>query len=128
MAGFSRRKLAEHAATRLVRGDARKAVVKELAAYLIVHHRTAEAELVTRDIDSALASLGHVSAVATSARALTDATKQEIMAYVKAQTDAKNVNLAEVIDESLIGGVKIEYPGHQLDMTIKAKLEKLTSR
>ena len=48
---ISRRKLAEHAAERLVKGDSTASVLNELAAYLLDARRTGEAELVIRAVE-----------------------------------------------------------------------------
>ena len=128
MTHLSRRKLALHIANRLERGDESNVAMKELAAYLIDSGRTREAELVIRDIEAALANAGSVYATVTAARSLSDESKQALHDFIAAKTGAKTVSFEEKVDPSLIGGVKIEYPGHQLDMTVKAKLDKLTTK
>lgn len=128
MAGISRRKLAKYAATALLDGKSRKDVVKELAAYLVLTKRTSEVELIVRDVEQSLASQGHVTATVTSARALSVETKKVINEFVSQQGQAKSVLLKEIIDESVIGGVKITFAGSQYDGTVKTRLEKLTAR
>lgn len=125
---LSRRKLADHAAARLSKGDSASSVMKELAAYLIDTRRTSELELVVRDIEAALADDGTVLVRTTSARPLSSEAKDAVEAFVGHEygTSAKVV-LQEQIDESVIGGVKLETPDKQLDATIKTKLEKLTA-
>lgn len=125
MARLSRRKLADYASTRLLAGDAQDSVLAELAAYLVDTRRTKEAELIVRDIESALALRGFVLAHVTSARSLEAEAKQAVHDYIATKADAQTVTLTESIDKSLIGGVRIEFPGRQLDATVKAKLEKL---
>lgn len=126
MATISRRKIAEHVVSRLLDGDTPVVVLKELAAYLVDSKRTKEADLIIRDVEATLASRGTVLARITSARSLEATTKQAIQAYVADKSGAKSVRLQESIDETLLGGVKIEFPGHQLDATVKTKLERLT--
>lgn len=126
MPKISRRKLAHYAVTRLQNGDASKTVMQELAAYLIESKRTRELDLIIRDIESAFAEGGLVLADITSARTLADDAKREISAYVKKNSQAQTVELHEIIDERVIGGVKIEFPGHQFDGTIQKKLEILS--
>lgn len=128
MAQLSRRKLALYAADRLGRGDAQGVVMKDLAAYLVDSGRVREAELIVRDIEAALARAGSVYATTTAARALSDDSKKQLTDFIKQQTGATKVSFKEQIDASLIGGVKLEYPGHQLDMSVKAKLDKLTAK
>lgn len=123
---ISRRKLATHAAKRIASGDSVQAVLDEMAAYLTDARRKNEAELVVRDIEIALLSQGIVLGTAVSARPLTDVAKNELEAYVKsAYVDVKTVTLREVVDTSVIAGVRLELPDKQLDSTVASKLEKL---
>ena len=123
---ISRRKLAAHAAKRIVTGDSIQAVLDEMAAYLTDTHRKNEAELVVRDIEIALLSEGIVLGTAISARPLTTAAKEELEAYIKgACSGAKTVALREIVDTTVIAGVRLELPDKQLDSTVASKLEKL---
>lgn len=127
MASLSRRKLAERVATRLANGDAKQTVLKELAAYLIDTRRVHEAELIVRDIETSLAQKGTVVATVTSARALSPESLSDLEAYItELYSAAEQVVLRARIDESLIGGVKLDMPGKSLDASVKAKLDKLT--
>jgi F-type H+-transporting ATPase subunit delta len=126
MAAISRRKIAGHVASRLINGDASTAVLEELAAYLVNSRRTKEADLIIRDVEAKLAAMGTVLARITSARPLEAVARRAIEKYVAAQTDTKHIKIEESIDETLLGGVRIEFPGYQLDASVKAKLERLT--
>ena len=124
---LSRRKLSEHVAGRLLRGDGTKVVLKELAAYLLETRRTRELELIVRDIEARMFDSGTALVTATSARELSSEAKQAVEELVRsARPNVKSVILREQIDESVIGGVRIELPGGIADMTVKAKLDKLT--
>ncbi len=124
---LSRRKLAGNAAARLTSGESKKAVLRELAAYLLDTNRKKEAELIVRDIEAMLADAGTAIGTVISARTLSSDALMAIESFVKSQNTAiTNVVLRERIDETLIGGVKLELPGHQLDASVKAKLEQLT--
>jgi F0F1-type ATP synthase delta subunit len=128
MAKLSRRKLAMNAATRLADGESKATVLRDVAAYLIDSGRTSEATLVVRDIEAMLVSNGTAIGTVTSARTLTSGALQSIETMVK-QSDSriKQVVLREQIDESLIGGMKLELPSAQLDASVKAKLDKITA-
>ena len=76
MARTLRRKLAQHAAERLLAGDA--AVIDELAALIIAERREREIDLLVQDIEAELAERGTVVVTVESARALDAATKDEI--------------------------------------------------
>ena len=76
MARTLRRKLAQHAAERLLAGDA--AVIDELAALIVSERREREIDLLVQDIEAELAERGTVVATVESARALDAATKDAI--------------------------------------------------
>lgn len=123
---ISRRKLAEYAASRLVKGDATADVLNELAAYLVDTGRVNETELVVRSIEDALLVRGTALVTVTSARTLSDEAKQSIESMVKHEyPQVEHVLLREMIDPSVLAGVKVSLPGTQLDTTAKTKLEKL---
>lgn len=125
---LSRRKLSDHAATRLLKGDNVKVVMKELAAHLVDTGRTRELELIVRDIEARLLASGTALVTVISARELSGEAKQSIEQLVKAeQSNVKQVILRVRIDESVIGGVRVELPGSVADFTVKAKLDKLTA-
>jgi F-type H+-transporting ATPase subunit delta len=121
---LSRRKIAEHAANKLVSGVASKKVLKEVAAYLVETRRTREMELVVRDIEAALAEKGIVVADVTSARPLTALLKGEVSKLV----GTKNVQLRETIDETVLGGMRVTVPGKRFDGTVRRKLTVLKSK
>lgn len=124
MAGrISRRILAAHTAEQLLAGN--KDAISGLAAYLIESGRVDETDLILRDIEAALAANGTVVARVESARKLTAEAKKSIEEYVKTAVGATDVQIDTTVDESLLGGVKISVPGHELDATLKRKLNKL---
>jgi len=52
---LSRRRIAAYAADKLLGGQPRSAVLREVAAYLVASGRTREQELLVRDIEATLA-------------------------------------------------------------------------
>lgn len=127
MAKLSRRKLAGNVAARISAGENQKTVLRELAAYLIDSGRKKEASLVVRDVEAMLLHTGTAVGTVTSARPLSKTALSSIEEFIKEHDSAiTDVVLREQIDESLIGGVRLELPGSQLDASVKAKLEKLT--
>lgn len=125
---LSRRALALHVATHLVDGKPQKDIAQQLAAYLIWTRRTSELSLIVRDIQFYLAEHGHIAGTVSSAHELTASTLKEIEAYTKAQLGAKHVSLDTNIDESLLGGIKLEVPGYELDSTIARQLTTLKTK
>ncbi len=120
---ISRRKVAEHVASRLLKGDTK--VIQQLAAYLVDTGKTRTVDLVVRDIESALMDRGILVADVASAHKLTETVKQDIRSLLSKETGADTLQLREVQDESLIGGVYIKTPSATFDTTIKHKLQQL---
>lgn len=126
MAGarLSRRKIAAYFADELLAG---RNVAKPLAAYLVESKRTREVTLIVRDIEGALAQRGVLLADVASARELSSDTEHTITTYLQKKTSAKDVHLRQEIDESLLGGVRIETPDQRLDTTLRHRLDQLTA-
>ncbi|MBC7512553.1 F0F1 ATP synthase subunit delta [Candidatus Saccharibacteria bacterium] len=128
MAKLSRRKISAHAASRIAGGEPKITVLRDIAAYLIDSGRKSEARLIVRDIEATLLDEGMAIGTVTSARSLSASALDTITAFVKhSNSKIKHVVLREHIDESLIGGMKLELPGKQLDASVKAKLDKITA-
>lgn len=115
---ISRRKLALFVADAVESHHALAPVLQEIAAYLIDSKRTREAELLVRAIEDELAERGIVVARVVTARPLASELEQAITKLI----DAREIHLDSEIDESVIGGVRIETPGKLLDATIKRKI------
>ena len=127
MAIVSRRKLANQAARRIAAGEVKATVLRELAAYLIDSGREREAELLVRDIETAMLSHGVAVGTVVSARKLSADALATIEGFVKHHyKNTSKVVLRERLDTSVIGGVKLILPDKQLDATIQTKLDKLT--
>lgn len=120
---ISRRKLAEYVAGRVIKGDAKKAL-DELAAFLVETRRTDELELLVRDIEQELADHGVVVADITTAHPLSDSLKEGIKELV----GGKTLQVRETIDESVLGGVRVDIPGKRFDGTIRRKLTALKAK
>lgn len=68
---------------------------------------------------------GIVTAEVTSAIALTDASKAEVVALVKKEIGANEVIVKEKVDEKLIGGFILKVGDKQFDASIASGLNKL---
>lgn len=116
----SRRKIASYYADELL---ARKTdIATRLAALLLDTGRVRELDLIVRDIEDALEARGVVIADIASAHTLSQATQKDITAFLKKQSDAKEVHLRVNVDQALLGGVRINVPGRELDTTLRRKL------
>ncbi len=120
---ISRRVLSQHVAERLHKGD--KAVISELAAYLLDTRRTNEGDLIVRDIESALAESGIVITDVISAHDLSEQLTAAISSYVSTNIGANEVHLRTQVDETVLGGVRVQVPGAEYDGTLRRQLTKL---
>lgn len=128
MAKLSRRAVTEYIAEQLLAGAPQQKLIEQLAAYLIESRRTKELNLMVRDIQYYLADKGHVSGTVTTAFELSQATKDALNAFAKAETNAKQVNLDTIVDPTVLGGMKISIPGKELDTTVSRKITLLKTR
>jgi ATP synthase F1, delta subunit len=149
MARTLRRKLARHAAERLLKGDV--TVIDELAALIVHERREREVDLLVQDIEVELAERGMIVATVESATPLDEATKDavkrllssnsgmESLTSVEGRSAAQapevdtsgrsvNVLLRESIDQALIGGFKLRTPTATLDATVLKKLNDLRAK
>lgn len=124
MAKLSRRKIAVLWADQLVEGHD---ITAKVAAYLIEERRTDEISLIVRETEIALAERGVVVADVTSANSLSDESRSSIEKFLAISLNARKVAFREAHDPSVIGGVKIDVAGQQLDATLKARLNQLKS-
>ncbi|QHU90281.1 hypothetical protein GWK74_01955 [Candidatus Saccharibacteria bacterium oral taxon 488] len=93
MARTLRRKLAQHAAERLLTGDA--AVIDELAALIIAERREREIDLLVQDIEAKLAELGMIVATVESATPLDAATKDAIKRLLSSNSGMESLTSVE---------------------------------
>lgn len=124
---LSRRSLALYVATQLV-NKKRARVIKELAAYLVETRRTKELSLIVRDINFYLSEVGITSATVTSAFDLSAETKKAIEKFIAQKTKSSEVAVESRVDPSVLGGVRIDVPGYELNQTIAHQLTVLKTR
>lgn len=93
MARTLRRKLAQHAAERLLAGDA--AVIDELAALIIAERREREIDLLVQDIGAELAERGTVVATVESATSLDEATKDAVKRLLSSNSGMESLTSVE---------------------------------
>lgn len=125
----SRRILARTVAAKLLAepSNSRK-WIRSLAAFLIDRGMEQDADLILNDISRELyLQGGHLIVNVTSARGLSEATRDELRRMLKAQTSAKTIDLVEEADPSLIGGLVARTPDGILDASVRTKLKQLAS-
>lgn len=128
-AKFSRRTLARTIAAKLLSEPKRRShLMAALAAYLVAQRREHEAELIVGDIAHELyVQSGQLLVEVTSARPLTDDVRAAVKELMTKQTGAKQIELAERIDASLIGGLTARTPDALLDVSVRGKLNQLAT-
>jgi F0F1-type ATP synthase delta subunit len=123
MAKLSRRSLAIYGADQLLANKTPGAVAKELASVLIASRRQNQSEQLVDDIAWELETRGRIAnAQVTSARILSDALRKQISAHIKSAAKVQQVLLDEIVDKSVIGGLKIDTAAHSWDKTLRRKL------
>lgn len=93
MARTLRRKLARHAAERLLKGDV--TVIDELAALIVHERREREIDLLVQDIEAELAAHGTIVATVESATPLDEATKDAIKRLLSSNSGMESLTSVE---------------------------------
>jgi len=125
MAKISRHRIAAAIADQIDLAKDEKTLSREIAAYLLSARRTGELDSVLRDIMQLRADRGIVEVVAATAHPLTSATRKDIEATVRTHfPSAKTVIVSEAHDPTVVGGVRLELANEQLDLSVRAKLNR----
>jgi F0F1-type ATP synthase delta subunit len=121
----SRTTLSKIIADRTLKAGASKNLAKELAAYLLQERRVGELGSILRDVQQDWASAGIVEVIARCAFPIPASVEKQIKDEVgRVYPQAKQINIDKVIDPEVIGGVRLELPNQQLDLTIEQKLDR----
>ncbi len=123
MAKFERVKLAKYIAEHLDDNN----LSDQVAGYLIDCGKVSELDSLLRDVMEIRAEdQGIMELVATTAHSLNAESRKSVEALVKSKFSAtKEVVIHENIDKSVIGGVDLDFANANLNMTVRAKLNKL---
>ncbi|MDL2342121.1 MAG: F0F1 ATP synthase subunit delta [Patescibacteria group bacterium] len=120
-----RHQVAAALATRSLGSINEPAFANEIAAYLLSEHRTAELNSLMRDVMQYRADHGIVEVTALSARPITAVVRTDIEKQVRAlYPSAKTVIVTERHDANMVGGVRLELANQQLDLSVRAKLNR----
>jgi F0F1-type ATP synthase delta subunit len=122
---LSRHKLSHYYASSLIDGADPKQLAKQMAAYLIETGRTKELSMIISDIEYQMSLNGVVVASVTSAHDLDEIAKTALIDFVRKHTDATDVHLTEHLDPGVLGGIKLQFTGTELDTTIARRLTTL---
>lgn len=106
----------------LTKKHSTKQLATLLGAYLIENHRSNELDAIVREIGSIREDkTGVVEVNLTSAQKLDQSTVGKIMKLI--DTDSYVTN--NIVDESVVGGVRVETSAKLLDLTVRNRLNKL---
>jgi len=122
---ISRTRLATIIAQKAAQPVSTKALSQEVAAYLLAEGRTGELDSIMRDVMQYRANHGIVEVIATDAHPISDTIRRNISDVVRAQfPQAKQIIVSEELDPTIIGGVQLELANQQLDLSVRAKLNR----
>ena len=120
MAKVTTNELAKYAVDQLEAGVQAPALSRQLAAFLLEERRSRDMPAVLRAVDEELARRGSAQVVVTAAHEVSDATKKQLAGILQ----VKNPVFSEVIDESVIGGVKARSGESEIDLTVRGRLNR----
>lgn len=118
MAKITAQQLAVYAVDQLEAGTSSANVAQKLASYLLQERRSREMPAVMRAVDEQLAKRGSPQVVVTSAHSVSEQSKKQLSELLQLQ----NPVFTEIIDPSVIGGVRARAGESEIDLTVKAKL------
>lgn len=98
-----------------------KALAKEIAAYIVAERRSADLGAIMREVARLRSQSGIVEATVTTARPLSD----NVRSSIKQLLNSDQAVINEVIDKTVIGGVRIEANEYYLDLTVRNRLNRL---
>jgi len=120
---MTRMEVARYVAQNLTAG--RSQAMNQAAAWLIDGGKARQVRYLAADVARIVAQSGHLYVVVTTARPLTAEAKSEVVPYIKTATGASTIEISEVVDPLVLGGVRIETPTSVLDDTVQSKLANL---
>jgi len=120
MSKITTNELAVYAVEQLESGSDIKYLSSSIAAFLLEERRSRDMSAVMRAIDEELARRGSAQVTITAAHAVSEQTKKQLAALL----EIKNPQFNEVIDPSVIGGVKARSGESEIDLTVRGRLNR----
>lgn len=118
-----RHQLARYIADKSTAGSDTSELVKKVAAYLLQEQQTDDLASLMRDVARIRADRGHVEATAVSAHKLSGEVIRDIEQLIQQEfPKATTVTVSTRIEHDMVGGVLLELPDEQLDLTVRRKL------
>ncbi len=125
MAAPKRKELAKVLTPMIHKSSDPAKLARQIARYLVEQRRTNDVDGLMRDIIALREQDGTVEVTVTSAFPLSQQLKRDIRSLITRSRKDATVIINEVVDPSVIGGMKVETSEQQLDITIQAKLNQL---
>ncbi|MCL2280743.1 ATP synthase F1 subunit delta [Candidatus Saccharibacteria bacterium] len=101
-------------------------IAKSLAEYLADSGQLSKSEQLMRNLESeTFKGSKHLVAEVTTAYPLDAENRRELVAALHKKTNAESVELIEVVDQNILGGLILRTPDAELDTSIRTKLKKL---
>lgn len=123
MQTISRKDLARIIGEKTRHMQSKQELVEAIAAYLTVEKSKIDIDSLVRDVMQYRQDQGYVEAVAVSAHPLDDEVINDIKDLLRERfPDAKSIVVSQRIDKFVVGGVRIELPQEDLDLSIRSKL------
>lgn len=122
-----RHKLAVEISRRLDSGEPKERIAREVAALLIENGQTSELNSLLRDVQEYRAQQnGIVEVNAESAYELGNEQRKNIEDAIRIQyPQTKKVIIHHQLNPHVVGGLSLSFANAKLDLTIRAKLNKL---
>ena len=119
----SRLELAEIIGKQTLTTESTEDLKAAIASYLLEENLSDELESLMRDVLAYRAAQGFIEATIISAHPLTDMVRGDVKDLIKQEYPAaKHVTINELVDPEVVGGLRIELAGEELDLTVKGKL------
>ncbi len=123
MQTLTRKELAEVIGEKTLHLRDQKSLAEGVAAYLASTPTSVDFSSLMRDVMQYRQDHGIIEAVAVSAHELDDRAMADIKQLLHEHfPDASSVIVASRIDTDIVGGVRIELPQENLDLSVKSKL------
>lgn len=121
---LSNRRLARGFVAHLKNGKDPKQLINMLAAEIVETKQVNQVGLIISEISREMEiQLSTTNAKVYSAHEMSSAIKLEVAKLVKETSGTDKVIIDEVIEPSLLGGVKIETPEREIDLSVRHKLD-----
>lgn len=123
MGNISTHELAKYAVDQIESGASVSFLSEQLAAYLIEERRSRDMPALMRAIDKEFSLRGSNQVVVTSVHSTTAEIKNQLAKLL----EVDNPVFSEVIDKSVIGGVKARSGETEVDLTVRGRLNRFKS-